>query len=219
MRAGSAILVARMTGPVPECHVFRVEKIDSPLDPDDYDTGLFTLRAGERMRYDIIGLVAKLGDGFRCRNYLQMAVSSLLYTLHAYHSRREVIRFFASVLSPDMQFSEFVRLNWEHYQNIDEMARALGMRRSQFSARFRSVFGTTPREWMQRQKAQAIYRDICSSGKPLKEIAINFGFTDRSNFHRYCVANYGTGPGEIRRNLMAEPHSQHLTPKLAAVQT
>jgi AraC-like DNA-binding protein len=200
--AGSAILIVRLTGLVPECHVFRINKIPAPLKEYEQDDRIYTLRAGERMRYDIEGLIAKLGDGFVCRNFLQMEAGRIVYLLHAYHSREECIRFFASVVSPDIEFSEFVRLNWVKHQNAEAMAHAMNMSINKFTRRFRSVFGVTPQHWLSRQKAKAVYREICSGMKPLKEVAITYGFTDRSNFFRYCIHNYGAGPGDIRRSLM-----------------
>jgi AraC-like DNA-binding protein len=204
---GSALLITRVTGLVPECHVLRINKIAGPLSRDGYDGAIYTLKAGERMRYDIEGLIAKMGDGFRCRNFLQMEVNRLLYLLHAYHTREECIRFFSSVVSPDIEFSEFVRLNWLHHQSADSLAKAMGMPVHKFHSRFRSVFGVSPHYWLLRQKAQSVYRDICTSGKPLKEIAMNYGFYDRSNFFRYCIHNYGASPGDIRKNL-TEGHSE-----------
>jgi AraC-like DNA-binding protein len=203
--AGSAILIARMTSPVPECHVFRIDKIAEPLPPGEFDGRIYPLTAGERMRHDIEGLIAKLGDGFLCRNYLQTIVVGLLYVLHAYHTREECIRFFSAVISPDLEFSEFVRLNWVQLQSADSLAAAMNMPFHRFLSRFQSVFGVSPHHWLAREKARSIYREICTSGKPLKEIAITYGFTDRSNFFRYCIRNYGSRPGDIRKSLTAGP--------------
>jgi AraC-like DNA-binding protein len=203
--AGSAMVIARLTGVEPECQVFRINKAQGTPEKKERDDRIYTLRACERMRYDIESLIAILGDGPMCRNFLQIEVSRLLYLIQAYHSREEVSRFFASVVSSDLEFSEFVQSNWVRYQSADSMAGAMDIHAKKFTRRFKSVFGVPFRQWLSRQKARAVYRDICSSGKPLRDVARTYGFTDRSNFHRYCVHNYGSSPADIRRRLTAGP--------------
>jgi AraC-like DNA-binding protein len=202
--AGSAILIVRMMDPVPECHVFRIDKIAEPLPGGEFDGRIYPLTAGERMRHGIEGLIATLGDGLQCRNYLRTEVAKLIYVLHAYHSREEYLRFFSSVVSSDLEFSEFVRLNWmQHYPNVDTLALAMNMPYHRFVSRFWNVFGVSPRSWMVRRKAQMVYRDICTSGIPLTDIIKKYGFNS-PNFHQYCTHAYGESARVIRKRLTAE---------------
>jgi len=70
----------------------------------------------------------------------------------------------------------------------------------QFTRRFNTIFGQTPYEWMQKEKAKLIYGEICCTNKSLKEIADEYGFTDKANFNRFCKTFYERTPGDIRKN-------------------
>jgi AraC-like DNA-binding protein len=193
----SAILIIRVTKEYPECNIFGM-KISDPL--EDKPDGIYPLKANESIKYCIEGLLKALGDGLTCRHYLQMKVGEILYLLHACYPLRERIRFLSSIITPDIEFSEFVRLNWVKHMSAKELADAMSMSEQQFSSRFRKVFGTTPRRWLQQQKAQRIYHDLCKSDKELKMIAAENKLTDTS-LNRYCHKNFGSSPGAIREKL------------------
>jgi AraC-like DNA-binding protein len=132
---------------------------------------------------------------------MQLEISRMLYLIHAYYPYEECIKFFSPVATQDVGFSEFVRLNHTKYRTVGEMAAAYNMSVQQFANHFRKVFGEAPREWLQREKAHTIYRDICRSDKSLKEIALEYDFL-QSNFIRYCRTKFGASPGSIRARLL-----------------
>lgn len=197
--AHSAFLLIDINGESPECHVFKINKISDHM--DNSQRGIHTLKANERMLHFITGLLATLKDGFLCNHYMQMEVGRMLFLLHAYYPPEECIKFFSHILSPDMKFSEFVRMNHMSYKTIGEMADALYMTPQQFANRFKKVFGSTPHKWMKQEKARLIYHDICRSDVPLKEIAIKYDFPLSSNFFRFCKQTFGDSPGNIRKSL------------------
>ena len=183
----------------PECNIFQLNKIPQRIE-NPYE-GIYALKLNDRMQTFISGFLDTLSDGLKCHHYIKMGASQMLYLLHAYYPLDEHIKFFSQVVSPDVRFSEFVRTNWHKYNTVDELAGALFMTSQRFSSRFRKIFGTTPRDWMIRQKARKIYQDICRSGISLKEIAIKYNFSSESNFFRFCKQIFGESPGRIRNNL------------------
>jgi AraC-like DNA-binding protein len=153
----------------------------------------------------LAGLLETFKDGLRCRQYLKIEAARMLYMLHAYYSQEDCLKFFAQILSPDMKFSEFVRINWMKYSTIKELAGGIYMTQQQFSNRFRKIFGTTPHEWITRQKSQKIYQDICRSDVTFKEISEKYDFSSQSNFFHFCKHAFGSTPGQIRKSLKYKP--------------
>ncbi len=192
-------LSMRIQEDVPECHIFQVSKIAERLE-DQYE-GIYVLKANERMQTFLSGILETYTDGLRCRHYLHMEVSRMLFLLHAYYSQDDCLKFFSQILSPDVKFSEFVRANWMKYSTVKELADGIYMTTQQFSNRFRKIFGTTPYEWMTRQKSQKIYQDICRCDMPLKEIALKYDFSSQANFFHFCKRAFGNTPGQIRKSL------------------
>lgn len=197
---GSEILIVRLTGQIPTWYVSRINRISDILKSDRKDhRQIRTLTMNESMRGAVDGVRTALTNGITDKIYLDLKVSEILFLIHACYSQEECIEFFSFIVSPNFLFSEFVRQNWMKYPGVYKLADALNMSRQQFTARFRTVFGTTTREWLQRKKLQRIYDELCNDGdKPLKEIAEEYGFSSWSSFSRYCYNSLGATPGRIR---------------------
>ncbi len=199
--AGSAMLVVRIPSDVPECPVFRMNKTASNVSAHKDPTGIFALKMNRRVRSFVAEIMETLDDGFHCRHFLQGEANRILFLLNAYYTEDERVRFFSHILTPDIKFSEFVRMNHMKYRTIGELSDVLCMTSQAFSNRFKKVFGTTPHKWMQQEKARLIYLDICRNEMPLKEIAIKYDFPLSSNFFRFCKLTFGESPGNIRKSL------------------
>jgi AraC-like DNA-binding protein len=200
----TTLLMVRMIAEIPECHAVKINGlrelgVNSQL-------GIHSLRANKRMWHFIEGLRSSLNDGLNCVFYMQAEVCRMIALLHAYYPPQERAEFFSQILTPDIKFSEFVRMNHTKYRTVGEMAEALFMTSQAFSNRFKKVFGMPPHQWMQREKARRIYLDICRNDMPLKEIALKYEFPLPSHFFRFCKQTFGESPGSIRKGLKGLSH-------------
>lgn len=189
----------KSVGNVPECHTFRFQRSGTALAKKDVE-GIQTLNTNDRIRSFVELAMATEHDGLKCSSYARLLVGQLLYLIQVYYSQEEYTRFYASLMSSDVVFSDFVHNNWKQYPAVNDLSRAFNMTTQQFSTHFRKVFGETPGEWIKKRRAELIYHDICTSHLSLKEIAAAHNF-DMSNFIRYCRSNYGHTPGAIREQL------------------
>ncbi|MDR2912283.1 MAG: AraC family transcriptional regulator [Alistipes sp.] len=195
----STLIFFRVSGDVPQCHVFNMERIVQHVDKK-YD-GIYALSIGKRVRSFLDDFIETYTDGLRCSQFLHLQVSRLLYLIHAYHPLEECTKFFSLIISPDINFSEFVRLNHRKYPSVAEFAAAMNMSNQQFSNQFRRVFGMTPINWMRGEQAKRIYHDICRSDLSFKEISLKYNFSAQANFTRFCHKFFGSSPGDIRLSL------------------
>ncbi len=195
----TTLMMIRIIVESPECHALMIQKSASCGELERPE--LFALKANPRMWHYIEGVRESLDDGVQCRLYMRTEVFRMLFLLHAYYSPQECGEFFSYIPTPDIKFSEFVRMNHMKYKTVGEMAEALFMTSQAFSNRFKRVFGMTPYKWMQREKARQIYFDICRNDMPLKEIVIKYDFPLSSNFFRFCKQTFGQSPGSIRKGL------------------
>lgn len=201
VQRGSIILLVRIASETPDCPVFRINKTGGRVARYKEPTSIHALKLNKRLRSFVTELMETINQGFLCRHFLQGEASRMLFLLSAYYTEEERIKFFSHILTPDIKFSEFVRINHMKYRTIGEIADVLCMTTQAFSNRFRKVFGMPPHKWMQQEKARQIYLDICRSDMPLKEIAIKYDFPLSSNFFRFCKQTFGETPGNIRKSL------------------
>jgi len=144
-------------------------------------------------------LEESMGAGLNCKYYHDLKIKEILIFIRAYYSREDLRELFSTVLSPDTQFSEFVRANHTVLKTVGELAAACHMTPQTFAKKFTRVFGTTPGQWLKKEKAKEIYAALYAGKKSIVEIADEYGFSAQPQFNRFCKVQWGKTPGEIRR--------------------
>ena len=197
--ARSTILIFRLKDDMRLCHTFNINRLNSNVNTLEKPTTLESLEINTYLKKLAKGLVDTWEDGLKCRFYFQAKITETLIMLRAFYSEEQLFRFFYYYFTPDIEFAEFVQANHLKCATVNDFANALNMTTQQFTRRFNSIFGEAPYGWMQREKAQLIYGEICRCNKSLKEIANEYGFNILSNFNRFCKAAFGMNPREIRK--------------------
>ena len=197
--AKSRILIIRLEEEIQLCNSFSLERLYSLVHITEEPEIFVSLETNIRLQDFIQGIIDILADGFRCRIFFQTIVTNLLIMLRAYYSPEQLCRFFYPIVSPDTLFSEQVRINYRKCRTVNDLAVAMRMTAQQLTRRFNTVFGQPPYEWMQQEKGRLIYVEICKSNKSFKDIAKQYGFSAQANFNRFCQAEFGMSPGEIRK--------------------
>jgi AraC-like DNA-binding protein len=83
-------------------------------------------------------------------------------------------------------------------RSVAELAAACGVSAGQFSRAFRRTLGTSPHQWLLKQKI-AHAKCLLQGKKSISEIAFTCGFADQSHLTRVFLRKVGITPGEWRR--------------------
>lgn len=147
-----------------------------------------------------------IADEICCDCYFELKIRELLLLFNAYYAKEEIIDFFHLVLSSDITFSEYVRLNWDKFDTVGELADSMHLTHRQFALKFKNVFGKTPYKWMLETKARILFKELSGTSKPFKEISVENGFSTVAQFSKFCKKELGHTPTEIRfrRKLKSE---------------
>src|SRR4029077_11130711 len=94
---------------------------------------------------------------------------------------------------------------------VEVLARQAGMCPAHFTRAFKSVFGSTPGEFVENLRLNEARRRLSSRGKTLGSVAASVGFTNANTFRRAFARRFGTGPGAC---LDGEAMQAPLRPKL-----
>lgn len=84
--------------------------------------------------------------------------------------------------------------------NINELAQATRLSTSYFSAAFRASFGTSPHDYISRQRVDYAKQLMLNGDTPLSEIALHCGFADQSHLCRVFRRVTAQTPAAWRRN-------------------
>ena len=197
-KAECRLFIIRQANGLRLCHAFSIEQLYDKSEAKDMPEEIIPLEFNPRLSHFLSGLMDTYTDGLLCSYFFEAKITELFVLLRNYYSDEQLYRLFRPILSPDTEFSEFIRRNHHKYKTINDMADELHLTPVQFSNRFRKVFLQTPREWMQNEKAKRIYTEICSTNNPLKQISDEYGFAVQAHLNRFCKKTFGMTPGEMR---------------------
>ena len=95
--------------------------------------------------------------------------------------------------------------NLHQHLTIEAMARQAGMCPANFTRAFKSVFGETPREFVENLRLNEARRRLSSRGKTLRSVAASVGFTNADAFRRAFERRFGARPGASLNGLEPLP--------------
>jgi AraC family transcriptional regulator len=85
-------------------------------------------------------------------------------------------------------------------RNLDEIAKRVGLEKSSVCRLFRRFLGTSPYQYLLRQKMNRAAESLLHHGGLVKEVAGQMGFSDPFHFSRGFKAVHGKSPSKLRGN-------------------
>lgn len=93
---------------------------------------------------------------------------------------------------------DYVREHLREKLSLAELASSVSLSRYHFARRFRQSTGTTPHEFVMRQRVERAKTMLRRTSTPLLDIAYSCGFSDQSHMTRAFSQRVGVPPGRYR---------------------
>lgn len=168
--------------------------------------GINFLKMDERLSDYVSGLYKYIQSGLLCSSFYDLKMKELFFLLRVYYPKEELAGFLFPLFKSNVGFSNFVYKNYHRVKSVKDLAAISTYSLSGFEKRFKRVFGLSAHEWMKKQKAKAVFQDICSTSELFKELSLKHGFSSPSHFNDFCKAHFGKTPGDIRSDCMKNKH-------------
>jgi AraC-like DNA-binding protein len=107
----------------------------------------------------------------------------------------------------DQHIASALRFLHEHPDqtwNVESLAKRVGMSRSVFAQRFKSVVGEAPMEYLARCRIHKATRLLQESNMSISEIANTIGYESDVSFNKAFKRRLGVSPGKYRSKMMLE---------------
>lgn len=166
--------------------------------PEKFIYDFMKLPMKERIMQYLSLLKDCLDDGLSCVHFHEMKEKELFLILRAYYSKEELAAFFYPLLGKDMDFKEFVLLNYLSIADLQEFAQLGNLSVDTFKRRFKEVFGETAHKWIIQRKSELIYRDIIMTDKSFADIALDYKISSQAYLSTFCKQHFGKSPQELR---------------------
>jgi AraC-like DNA-binding protein len=93
---------------------------------------------------------------------------------------------------------EWMRLFYFQTARVRQLAEMSGLSPSHFNRLFKRAFGTSPIDWLRRERVSQAKRRLVETRETIKQIAEQVGYADRFFFSKDFKRYTGTTPGEFR---------------------
>lgn len=147
----------------------------------------------ERCIEGIEALEALLASGEFC----ELKVRELLLTALLTRGEGEMARWMAPLMMARDNFEAFVWANHDRATGVADLAKLAGMGLSTFKRRFSETFGESVYQWMMKQKALAVEREMSGGRADIQELMSRFGFHTHAQFNRFCHKFLGEAPSKL----------------------
>ena len=94
---------------------------------------------------------------------------------------------------------ERMKLFYFERHRVDDLAALAGMSPTHFARVFKATFGTSPIDWLRRERISQAKRRLADTTDPVKEVAMQVGYADRFFFSKDFKQITGLTPLEFRR--------------------
>lgn len=121
----------------------------------------------------------------------------LFHIFRHFYSSCELSDFLASFHCKHHGFRAFVYNHHLECRNVEELAQLLEMSLSTFKRTFKTEFNCAPLQWMHKQKAAYIYRDLREQRHTLAELAVKYHFSSVSYLCAFCKKMLNATPMQI----------------------
>lgn len=201
----TVILMFQIVKPIQICENLSIEKMYKQYltGPDDlsrqHESYYSVLKINERIWYYLQGVANCLQDGIKCRGYAKLVIKEYILMLGVYYTQKEICEFLHyHQVNEDVAFVQHVQRQWHLFKDVEGIAESMWMTPRKFSAKFKEVFKQTPYNWMKEKRAKLIEKELMMTDKQIKLIAFEQGFSNKSQFSKFCTKELGASPTEIR---------------------
>lgn len=132
--------------------------------------------------------------------FCELKVRELLLTALLTRGEGEMARWMAPLMMARDNFVAFVWANHDRAKGVEHLAELAGMGLSTFKRRFAETFGESVYQWMMKQKALSVEREIYNGRHDIQGLMSRFGFLSHVQFNRFCHKYLGGAPSVLLKH-------------------
>lgn len=149
----------------------------------------------------LYSLVRYIRNGLDCEKMSEIKLQELFLLLKRFYPKETIANLFHPILGRSPGFKDKVMQNYQNVNGVDELARLLGMGRTNFDLRFKKEFGIPPLQWMLKEKAKRVRFSMADPGVTLSDIMQKYNFNSPTHLNRFCKQQFGCSPSELMKKI------------------
>jgi AraC-like DNA-binding protein len=136
-----------------------------------------------------------------CSHLCEIKHQELFLILHTQYPKEELANLFYPIIGKSFDFRSLILDNYLKINRIDELAHLSGMGRTNFDNKFKEEFGTSPHQWILKQKAKHVRNSLAEPDSTFSDVMRKYNFNSATHFTRFCKQQFGCTPTELVKKL------------------
>lgn len=198
-----SLVLCSFTSDLKLCSRFFIQELNSFL-PSSSDVHFYSIKIDDRISAFLSSLIDVLNDGLGCMHFHLLKREELFLYFRAGYSKQDLALFFSPILGDNIDFKDFVLVNYKKILDVKEFAGVANMSLSTFNRRFKETFNDTAKNWLMSRRAESIYKDVVMSDISFSELADKYSFSSSAYFSTYCKKTFGKTALELRKEKRLE---------------
>lgn len=147
----------------------------------------------------ISGIVSYLTDGTHDNGLWKLKHKELIWVFTRYYDAEELQSFFHPMTDEQVPFRNLVMTHYRKANNTEELAELCGYGVHTFRRTFKNEFGVPVHQWLIKKRAENVNFRLSQTYIPFSDIIDEFNFSSPQELNRFCKANIGDTPSNIRQ--------------------
>ncbi|MDR1407123.1 MAG: helix-turn-helix domain-containing protein [Tannerella sp.] len=144
-------------------------------------------------------MVLYLDEGLNCEHLHEIKEKELFLILRAFYNKKDLTKLFHEIVG-ESDFRSLIMHNYMKMKNVGELASLANMGRTTFDCKFKSVFGTSARQWMLNQIAKHVKAKAMDPDITISDLMQEFNFNSATHFNWFCKKQFDCTPLELIRS-------------------
>jgi AraC-like DNA-binding protein len=140
-----------------------------------------------------------LTDGTEDIQLWHLKHKELIRLFSRYYTPEELQAFFHPMTGEEVPFKSLVLAHYMKANDTQELADLCGYGITTFRRIFKEEFGTAVYQWLLKKRSEHILYRLSFPYIPFHDIIEEFNFASPQQFYRFCKANLGDSPTNLRK--------------------
>ncbi len=154
-----------------------------------------------QMKQFVDTMVYYLQNGINCEHFHELKQNEMFLIFRWFYRKEELATLFYPMVGRSLDFKAVVMGNYTKVKGVNDLANILHMGRSSFDTQFKEEFGTSPGQWLLKQKANHIRHYMSDPSVTISDVMEKYEFNSPTHFTRFCKQQFGCPPSELMASI------------------
>ena len=168
------------------------------LNTKDQNSNIFSITSNSIIKNGVLSILPYFNSKDQNENIITLKFEEIF--LNVLNGNNSFKNFLSTIKEDNNSFRLSIEKEYERFDSIKDMAKYFKMSDLNFRQKFKTVFDTTPKKWIQAKKLSKAKLLLLKTDLNVSEVCLELGFDNLSWFVQIFKKEFGVTPKQIKNN-------------------